>query len=235
MTAGSLIKNMQQDIWDQEYKNKKFVTGDDKPQAFFLRLIKELKKKHKVDFEKIKVLDLGCGTGRNSNYLASLGADVIGIDFSNAALKIAKQRAAKNNLKVKYLLQSIGEVLPFDKNEFDLVLDITSSNSLNEQERAVYLNEVKRVLKKNGYFFVRALCLDGDKNAKKLLKLYPGKEQYTYVMPEVEIAERVFTREDFIKTYAKNFKILKLEKTTSYSRFGRQRFKRNFWLCLMKG
>ena len=62
-----------------------------------------------------------------------------------------------------------------------MILDITSSNSLNAKEREIYLSEVNRVLKKNGHFFVRALCKDGDKNAQSLLKKSPGKDYDTYM------------------------------------------------------
>ena len=39
-------------------------------------------------------LDVGCGTGRNTCYLAGLGARTVGVDFSSAALARARARAA---------------------------------------------------------------------------------------------------------------------------------------------
>jgi len=66
-------------------------------------------------------------------------------------------------------------------------------------------------LKTGGYFFVRALCKDGNKNVKNLLKLSPGREYDTYVLKEIGLTERVFSREDFVKMYG-NFKILNLER-----------------------
>ena len=176
---------------------------------------------------------MGSGTGRNSNYLAQKGAEVVGLEVSDTAIKIAKDRSFQLGVSVDYLKQNIGMEYPFEDNIFDLVIDITSSNSLNEKERRIYLKEVSRVLKDDGIFFVRALCKDGDKNAKYLLKNNPGKERDTYIMPDIGLQERVFSKDDFIQTYSEYFKILKLKKTTSYSTVRGRVYKRKFWLATM--
>jgi len=225
---------MQKNIWEKEYNNPKLVTGYDRPQSFFLKFLKYLKKEKKVNLDNLKVLDLGCGVGRNSNYLAQKGFDVVGMDISETAIKIAKERSEKIIKNPKYLNRNMGLKYPFSKNEFDLIVDITASNSLNEKERKVYLKEVSRVLKETGFFFVRALCKDGDKNAKKLLELNPGREKDTYIMPGTGLTERVFSEKDFKEMYSQYFKIIKMEKTESYSRIERKVFKRKFWLVVMK-
>jgi ubiquinone/menaquinone biosynthesis C-methylase UbiE len=219
--------------WEKEYKESVFVTLHNEPQKFFLRFLKFLKK-NKFDFKDKKVLDLGCGTGRNSNYLAELGADVSGIDISSSAIKIARERAEEKKLKAGYVIGDIGSKYDFKDKSMDLVIDITASNSLSNEEREVYLKETERVLKSNGYFFVRALCKDGDKNAKKLLKSNQGKEKDTYVLPGVNIEERVFSKADFLSTYSKYFKIIKIKKESGYSKFGGRKFKRNFWIVYLK-
>jgi len=225
---------MQKQVWEKEYKKPKLVTGHDKPQSFFLKFLKYLKKEKKLRLKEMKVFDLGSGTGRNANYLAQQGAEVVGMEISETAVKEAKKRSSKLGLKVEYLNDSIGGKYSFKDGAFDLIIDITSSNSLNEKERKIYLSEVNRVLKNGGIFFVRALCKDGDKNAKFLLKNNQGKEKDTYVMPNTNIIERVFSKEDFVDMYSKYFKILKMEKTESYSAIGNRVFKRNFWLVVMK-
>jgi len=224
---------MQESVWEKEYKKPKFVTRYDKPQSFFLKFLKYLKKDKKIKIGCLKILDLGSGTGRNSNYLAQIGAEVVGLEVSDTAIKIAKDRSFQLGVSVDYLKQNIGMEYPFEDNIFDLVIDITSSNSLNEKERRIYLKEVSRVLKDDGIFFVRALCKDGDKNAKYLLKNNPGKERDTYIMPDIGLQERVFSKDDFIQTYSEYFKILKLKKTTSYSTVRGRVYKRKFWLATM--
>lgn len=223
----------QGDIWEREYKNPKLVTKNDGPQADTLRFFKFLKKEQKYIIENKNVLDIGCGTGRNSNYLAERGNNVIGIEISKTALNIAKNRASELGLNVDYRLGDIGEPYDIKDGSIDVALDVTSSNSLNEEGREIYLKEVDRVLKNGGYFFVRALCKDGNKNVKNLLKQSPGREYDTYIIKEIGLTERVFSRDDFTKMYGKYFKILSLEKKTSYTTFNNRIYKRDYFLAYM--
>ena len=230
-------------VWDREYKNPKFITGKEGPQADTLRFLKFLKKEEKYRIEGKNILDLGCGTGRNSNYLAELGNKVIGIEISKTALSIARARADRGRLGqlTDYRLGDIGQPYDIADNSIDIILDVTSSNSLDEKGREIYLKESHRVLKnggpaspsQGGYFFVRALAKDGNKNVKNLLKQSPGKEPDTYIIKEIGLTERVFSREDFIKTYSKYFKILKLEKKTNYTTFNNRIYKRDYWLAYL--
>lgn len=235
----------QGNIWEKEYKNPKFVTKNDGPQADTLRFLKFLNKERKYKTEDKVILDLGCGTGRNANYLAEKGNKVIGIEISKIALNLAISRAKDMNVNVDYRLGDIGEKYDIADNSIDIVLDVTSSNSLDEKGREIYLKEVHRVLKGGGlarhnvrstlggYFFVRALCKDGNKNVKNLLKMSPGKEYDTYIIKELGLTERVFSRDDFMKMYGKYFKILHLEKKTNYTTFNNRLYKRDYWLAYM--
>lgn len=225
---------MQDTVWEREYRNPQLVTKDEKPQKDMLRFLKFLKKEEGVELADLRVLDLGCGTGRNANYLAELGNTVTGFEISQTAIKLARTRAGENGITVDYRKQNIGAPYPFDDGAFDLVLDVTSSNSLNEKEREIYFAETHRVLKSDGYFFVKTLCKDGDQNVKALLKKSPGLEPDTYINESLGLTERVFSEQDFRSLYSKHFHILRLEKKTNYTRFKGRSYKRNFWLAYMK-
>ncbi len=220
--------------WEKEYRNPKLVTKRDGPNADTLRFLKFLKKDQKYKVEGRTVLDLGSGTGRNANYLAEKRNKVIGIEISKTATNLAESRAKELGVNVDYRLGDIG--MPYDilESSIDIILDVTSSNSLDEQGRNIYLSEVNRVLKDGGYFFVRALAKDGNKNVKNLLKNSPGKEYDTYVIREIGLTERVFSRDDFVKMYGKYFKILHLEKKTSYATFNNRIYKRDYWLAYLQ-
>ena len=144
--------------WEREYINPLLVTKNESPQADTLRFFKFLKKEEKYKLENKTILDLGCGTGRNTNYLADLGNNVIGIEISRTALNLAKERARDLGLVIDYRLGDIGQEYEIADNSIDVILDVTSSNSLDEKGREIYLKEVNRVLKNGGYFFVRALA-----------------------------------------------------------------------------
>lgn len=222
--------------WEEEYQDPKLVTKKAEPQNDTLRFLKYLKKEEKLELSNLKILDLGSGTGRNANYLAELGNQVVGLEISDTAIKIAVERATILRIQknVRYIKKNIGSNYPFTDQYFDLALDITSSNSLNEKERAIYLQEVYRTLQKGGYFFVRALCKDGDKNAKNLLKLSPGLEQDTYFMKDLKLTERVFSEQDFRQMYGHFFTIKKIFKKSGYARLGDKKYKRNYLLAYLQ-
>lgn len=223
----------QGNTWEKEYRNPKLVTKKEEPQSDTLRFLKFLKKEEKYRVEEKSILDLGCGTGRNANYLADFGNKMIGIEISKTAIILAQNRAKDMGVSVDYRLGDIGKPYDIKSDSVDIILDVTSSNSLDDEGRNIYLKETNRILKNGGYFFVRALAKDGNKNVKNLLKLSPGKEYDTYIIKEIGLTERVFSREDFIQMYNRYFKILSLEKKTSYTTFNNRIYKRDYWLAYM--
>lgn len=253
---------MQKNVWEKEYRNPRLVSGSHEPQTSVKDFLRWLRREQKLPLENIRAVDFGCGNGKNSLYIAELdfGNEVVGIDISETALAQARFRAHElaeqekiGAAQTSFENRSIGEPLPYAEVSFDVALDVTSSNSLSEKERAIYVGEVHRILKIGGYFFVRALCKDGDKNAAALLDSNPGRERDTYILPEMGLAERVFTREDFIATYANggvkveqnadvagtahgraHFEILRLEKETHYTKFAGRSYKRNFWVAYLR-
>ena len=223
---------MQEHIWEKEYKNPKLVTLSNEASMALKDFTRWIRRVQKVSLNGVKILDLGCGNAKNSFYIADQGVnnEIIGIDISDTALKQAQQLAPTG----KFIKQSIGISFPFTDETFDIVLDVTSSNSLNESERKVYLEETHRVMKLGAHLFVRALCKDADKNAQNLIKEFPGPEKDTYIMPELGLIERVFSKDDFTATYSPFFEILHLEKETHYTKFNGRPYKRNFWVAYLK-
>ena len=87
-----------------------------------------------------KLLDIGCGTGRNTNYT---NVNITGIDISEEQIK----QCNSNN---SYIVADMCE-LPFQDNSFDNIISIASFHHLsNENRRKQALSEMYRVLKKNG-------------------------------------------------------------------------------------
>ena len=203
---------MQEKIWEKEYRNPKLVSLSNEPAMSLKDFVRFLRKQAGIELSNLNILDLGCGNGKNSAYIGDQGINinVVGIDISETALKYARDLLPEGN----FIKQSIGSQLPFPDHSFDIILDVTSSNSLSESEREVYLSEIKRLLKSGGYMFLRALCKDGDKNAQTLLKTNPGKEKDTYIMPELGLIERVFSKEDLISMYSSLGEIVHVEKET---------------------
>jgi len=105
-----------------------------------------------------KIIDAGCGGGRNLVHFLQNGFEVYGIDPNHNAVSTVQQLARdlmpnipKDNFKV-----AAAENMPFGDVEFDLVM---SSAVLHFAQSKVHfeamLNEMWRVLKPGGYFFAR--------------------------------------------------------------------------------
>lgn len=223
---------MQEHIWEKEYRDPKLVSLSTVPAQCVKDFVRYLRRECHRDLSSLHILDLGCGNGKNSLYISEQGFEnhVVGIDISETALSHARNLMPQDI----FLHQSIGKKLPCTNETFDIALDVTASNSLTEVERTVYISETHRVLKPQGYLFVRALCKDGDTNAKNLLKTFPGKEIDTYIMPGLGLTERVFSKEDFINLYTPLFDILYMDKETHYTQFQGKSFKRNFWVVALR-
>lgn len=74
-----------------------------------------------LNFNKsLKILDVGCGTGRHSIELSKRGYSLTGIDLSESQLARAKEKAIKENLKIDFQKHDARN-LPFNK-EFDAAI-----------------------------------------------------------------------------------------------------------------
>jgi tellurite methyltransferase len=108
--------------------------------------------------KEMKILDAGCGTGRNLTYFLRNGFDVYAVDRSESAIRAVQllgSRLSLNWSNQQARVETI-EQMHFPKESFDFVI----SNAVlhfaeNEQHFQRMLNELWRVLKPGGLLFVR--------------------------------------------------------------------------------
>jgi ubiquinone/menaquinone biosynthesis C-methylase UbiE len=98
-----------------------------------------------------RALELGIGTGRNLPLYSPQVASVVGIDPDEVMLDQAQERARKVPFPVDLLLTS-AEELPFAEDSFDAVVATLVFCTIPDPMRA--LQEVRRVLKPNGGFYL---------------------------------------------------------------------------------
>ena len=134
-----LVKNTYNSIAEEYHRRWGEYSG------FFLKNSKEFIKNIPSGG---KILDLGCGTGRDSRWFSEKGFDVTGVDFSKEMLKIAKRIAPK----AKFILQDISRLEI--KEKFDGVW--CSFVLLHSRKKDIFsiLKKIRRLLKKNGVLFV---------------------------------------------------------------------------------
>jgi SAM-dependent methyltransferase len=112
-------------------------------------LVKELK----LDKPK-KILDIPCGFGRHSNYLAKLGHKVTGVDIMPGFLEIARADAKKMKAKVNYIQADMREIHLREKFDRILIL-FTSFGYFTDEENLKVMKNVANSLKRGGL-----LCFD---------------------------------------------------------------------------
>lgn len=132
------------------------------------------------------ILDIACGVGYGSLYLREKGAKIVyGVDISQDAIDYAKSKYYKNGIEFKV---GNAENIPLENSMFDIIVSFETIEHLKDEKR--FLQEVKRVLKKNG------LAIFSTPNAL----VYPKGNMYH---------TREFTTEDLNKLLLQYFKNIK--------------------------
>lgn len=108
-----------------------------------------------------KVLELGCGPGRNAVFLADKGCEVDAVDSSQEALKWADERAEEYNVNVNFIKEDIFQ-LQFEENTYDLVYDSGCFHHIAPHRRVSYINLLKNALKPGGHFALTCFVEGGE-------------------------------------------------------------------------
>ena len=109
----------------------------------------------KLSIEPCAVIDLGCGEGRDSNHLAALGFDVVGVDVARPALTKARERAAAQGRSNVFLERDICVLADLPRDNFDLAINMGCLHMIPDADlRAAHLARVHDLLKLDGIFLV---------------------------------------------------------------------------------
>jgi cyclopropane fatty-acyl-phospholipid synthase-like methyltransferase len=134
------------------------------------------------------VLDAGCGTGENALFFAQKGCQVTGVDFLEAPIERAKQKAANRKINVTFQVQDalkLGDL----HQQFDNVIDSGLFHCFPDAERISYVSALASVLKSDGKIFL--MCFSDQE---------PGTD-----------GPRRISRQELNDAFAKGWKIESLE------------------------
>lgn len=166
------------------------------PNPFAKRAYAVMQKKHVK-----RVLDLGCGDGRDSLHFSQKGITVEAFDFSESGIESLK----KKNSSIKAHIGDIRK-LPFKKNSFDAVYAHLSVHYFSDSETEKIFSKIHAVLKKDGLLFVKCKSTDDPLFGK-------GKKvaENTYRSGHV----RHFFTKEYMAQKLGLFKVLQLKKSSS--------------------
>ncbi|MGF7081356.1 class I SAM-dependent methyltransferase [Mucilaginibacter sp. UYCu711] len=147
-----------------------------------------------------KVLDIGCGGGRNLYYFLNNNYEVFGVDQSADAVNAVRSLSATlapNNLTENFNVANADD-LPFIDETFDLVISSAVLHfARNGEHFDAMVNEAFRVLKPGGYFFAR---LASDIGIETLLKDLGNSR---YLLPDG--STRFLVNQDRLLSYTHRF------------------------------
>ena len=103
-----------------------------------------------------EILDLGCGIGADTLYLIKKGFHVLSCDFSNEALKSIRENIP--NSKTRYL--DMQEIFSFENESYSVIIADLSLHYFDHVTTIHIMNEIKRILKKNGILLARVASVN---------------------------------------------------------------------------
>lgn len=159
------------------------------------------------------VLDLGCGTGRNTVYLAEKGFNVKACDLSETGLEMTKKKAEGLGFHdIKYSVQNMTN-LSYSDEVFDAVLCVWVQGHGTRREVQMGIDESYRVIKDNGMVVSDFVTIDdvtygvGEEIEKNTyVGGRPGEEGIAHYYTTQEELEKMFGQFSNVDIYSRTYK-----------------------------
>ena len=160
----SISKVSMSEFWEEKYAsgNMPWDIGEEAP------AIKDYFKRKTNSNIKNNIVVLGCGRGYDAFYIAKLGKEVWGFDFSDKAIQFCLERKDKEKIKnANFLKLNFFDLVKEEKwkGYFDYVIEHTSFCAIDPSKREDYINLISYLLKPGGelvgLFFIRPIEIGG--------------------------------------------------------------------------
>jgi ubiquinone/menaquinone biosynthesis C-methylase UbiE len=168
------------------------------------------------------ILDIGCGTGKQTLFLANKHMKIIGLDISNEMIKKALEKAKNENIYDCFFVVGSGEFLPFRNNSFNNIFSFFGAlNHMPKYEIAI--KEISRVLKKKGIAIVSVandysihwFFQEIKRGISSIIKNFSKNEEYIFIkVPNgrvLNVWTHYFSPKNLFSLFKRNnFKIINL-------------------------
>lgn len=102
---------------------------------------------------RLRVLEVGCGSGANLWMIGREGFATYGIDLSAKAIALCRKMADSWDIPPPNLKVADMTAIPYPDGYFDVIVDVFSSYCLDNRGHARFLDEIARLLRPGGRFF----------------------------------------------------------------------------------
>lgn len=193
----------EQKSWDERYSSNELPWDTGRPDTYLVRMVSRWPVRRGV------VLDIGCGTGTNSLWLARQGFEVTGLDISQEAVAMARKRADEEGVACRFVC---GDFLTNDivPASVGFVFDRGCFHAVQEEDRNVFVDQVAQLLTPDGLWLSMIGNADDPMQDKGPPKL---------------------SARDITAAMEPAFEILHLESCMIESRMGQPP---RFWQCLLR-
>lgn len=131
------------DYYDSIYQSKNYQKEVD----FLIKII------DKFSVKKVKnILSLGCGTASHDIILAKKGYKIFGIDKSKRMIDIAREKATKEKVDIKFKLADIADFKVTGKFDFCMAMFNIAGYMAENEDMGKMLKNVSKFLKSGGLF-----------------------------------------------------------------------------------
>jgi ubiquinone/menaquinone biosynthesis C-methylase UbiE len=155
-----------------------------------------------------KVLDLGCGIGRNSIFLSQVGFDVYACDLSESGIDRLNKVIKERNLPIITTIADMHS-LPYESKYFDALLAFYVIYHTNKEGIKKVISEIYRVLKDRGEAF---LTFNSKRGASFNNPINKRIDENTIIRMDSEIEKGIphyYVDEEEIRNLLERFQILK--------------------------
>ena len=174
----------------------------------------------RVDLDKKQILDVACGGGLLTEALFKKGGIVSGIDISDVAIHTAKNHAASANIDINYVLGEAEELLPENKERFDVVTCLEAIEHVPDPNQLV--KTCSNLCKKDGDIFFSTI----NRSPKSFLFAIVGAEYILNLLPKGTHEYEKFIKPSELTTMMENNGLVVKELTgMSYNPLTK-----NYWL-----
>jgi SAM-dependent methyltransferase len=135
--------------WNESYRSGDLPWDTGRPSSELQRVVSESK------IQPCRALEIGCGTGTNSVWLAQQGFNVTGIDLAPLAVEQAERRALAVGVKARFLVANVLQ-LPDLGGPFAFFFDRGCYHAVRRQAPTQYASAVAQVLASGAHGLILA-------------------------------------------------------------------------------